>query len=105
MLGDTDLSDALAGIADNTSAISEIGNYLNYNSSTGIVTIGDTNSEIALKVENDRVAFVDTGSNVELAYFTNDRLMIKDATIINSLDFGNYRLDTQYNGITFRWVG
>ena len=105
MLGDTDLSDALAGIADNTSAISEIGNYLNYNSSTGIVTIGDTNSEIALKVENDRVAFVDTGSNVELAYFTNDRLMIKDATIINSLDFGNYRLDTQYNGMTFRWVG
>lgn len=105
MLGDTDLSDALTGIADNTSAIAEIGNYLNYNSSTGIVTIGDTNSEIALKVENDRVAFVDTGSNVELAYFTNDRLMIKDATIINSLDFGNYRLDTQYNGITFRWVG
>jgi phage minor structural protein len=105
MLGDTDLSDALTGIADNTSAIAEIGNYLNYNSSTGIVTIGDTNSEIALKVENDRVAFVDTGSNTELAYFTNDRLMIKDATIINSLDFGNYRLDTQYNGITFRWVG
>ncbi len=105
MLGGIDLSDALTGIADNTSAISEIGNYLNYNSSTGIVTIGDTNSEIALKVENDRVAFVDTGSNVELAYFTNDRLMIKDATIINSLDFGNYRLDTQYNGITFRWVG
>ena len=105
MLGDKDLSDALTGIADNTSAIAEIGNYLNYNSSTGIVTIGDTNSEIALKVENDRVAFVDTGSNVELAYFTNDRLMIKDATIINSLDFGNYRLDTQYNGITFRWVG
>ena len=105
MLGGIDLSDALTGIADNTSAIAEIGNYLNYNSSTGIVTIGDTNSEIALKVENDRVAFVDTGSNVELAYFTNDRLMIKDATIINSLDFGNYRLDTQYNGITFRWVG
>lgn len=104
-LGDKDLSDALEDIADNTSAIAEIGNYLNYNSSTGIVTIGDTNSEIALKVENDRVAFVDTGSNVELAYFTNDRLMIKDATIINSLDFGNYRLDTQYNGITFRWVG
>lgn len=105
MLGDKDLSDALEDISDNTSAIAEIGNYLNYNSSTGIVTIGDTNSEIALKVENDRVAFVDTGSNVELAYFTNDRLMIKDATIINSLDFGNYRLDTQYNGITFRWVG
>lgn len=104
-LGGVDLSSALTGISDNASAIAEIGNYLSYNSGTGIVTIGDSNSEIALKVENDRVAFVDTGSNVELAYFTNDRLMIKDATIINSLDFGNYRLDTTYNGITFRWVG
>lgn len=104
-LGGVDLSSALTGISDNASAISEIGNYLTYDSGTGIVTIGDTNSEIALKVENDRVAFVDTGSNTELAYFTNDRLMIKDATIINSLDFGNYRLDTTYNGITFRWVG
>lgn len=104
-LGGVDLSSALTGISDNASAIAEIGNYLSYNSGTGIVTIGDTNSEIALKVENDRVAFVDTGSNAELAYFTNDRLMIKDATIINSLDFGNYRLDTTYNGITFRWVG
>lgn len=104
-LGGVDLSSALTGISDNASAIAEIGNYLSYNSGTGIVTIGDTNSEIALKVENDRVAFVDTGSNTELAYFTNDRLMIKDATIINSLDFGNYRLDTTYNGITFRWVG
>lgn len=104
-LGGVDLSSALTGISDNASAIEEIGNYLSYNSGTGVVTIGDSNSEIALKVENDRVAFVDTGSNVELAYFTNDRLMIKDATIINSLDFGNYRLDTTYNGITFRWVG
>lgn len=104
-LGGVDLSSALTGISDNASSIAKIGNYLSYNSGTGVVTIGDSNSEIALKVENDRVAFVDTGSNVELAYFTNDRLMIKDATIINSLDFGNYRLDTTYNGITFRWVG
>lgn len=104
-LGNQNLSDTLSAVSENAADIAELSNYLNYNSSTGVVTLGDRNSEIALKVENDRVAFVDVGSDVELAYFTNDRLMIKDATIINSLDFGNYRLDTQYNGITFRWVG
>jgi len=93
-------------VNDNSAGIAQIGNYLAYDSDTGIVTLGDSNSEIALKVENDRVAFVDVANgDAELAYFTNQRLMITDATIINSLDFGNYRLDTQYNGITFRWVG
>ena len=105
-LGAQNLADTLNDVSDNTAAIQEIGNYLSYNSSTGVVTLGDANSEIALKVENDRVAFVDTSNNnSELAFFTNSRLMITDATIINSLDFGNYRLDTTYNGITFRWVG
>ena len=105
-LGNQNLSDTLSAVSENTADIAELSNYLNYNSSTGVVTLGDRNSEIALKVENDRVAFVDTANNnAELAYFTNSRLMITDATIINSLDFGNYRLDTQYNGITFRWVG
>lgn len=106
MLGGTDLATALEQVETNTAGIAEIGNYLSYNSGTGVITLGDSNSEIALKVENDRVAFVDTSNNnAQLAYFTNSRLMITDATIINSLDFGNYRLDTTYNGITFRWVG
>ena len=101
-----DLSDIVEQVGTNTEGIAEISNYLTYNSDTGVVTLGDRNSQIALKIENDRVAFVDTANNdAELAYFTNNRLMITDATIINSLDFGNYRLDTQYNGITFRWVG
>ena len=105
-LGAQDLSETLTQVSDNTAGLVEIGNYLSYDSATGVVTLGDSNSEIALKVENDRVAFVDTANNnTELAYFTDSRLMITDATIINSLDFGNYRLDTQYNGITFRWVG
>ena len=105
-LGAQNLEDTITQVGDNQSAIAEIGDYLKYDSATGVVTLGDTNSEIALKVENDRVAFVDTANNnAELAYFTDSRLMITDATIINSLDFGNYRLDTTYNGITFRWVG
>lgn len=105
-LGAQNLEDTITQVSDNTTSISKIGNYLKYDSATGVVTLGDSNSEIALKVENDRVAFVDTANNnAELAYFTDSRLMITDATIINSLDFGNYRLDTTYNGITFRWVG
>lgn len=105
-LGNQDLAETINQVNDNSAGIAQIGNYLAYDSDTGIVTLGDSNSEIALKVENDRVAFVDVANgDAELAYFTNQRLMITDATIINSLDFGNYRLDTQYNGITFRWVG
>lgn len=104
-LGSTNLADTISQVSENTSELVELGNYISYNSTTGVLTLGDSNSEIALKIENDRVAFVDVNSDDELAYFTNSRLMIADATIINSLDFGNYRLDTSHNGITFRWVG
>lgn len=104
-LGGTNLADAITQVSENTSELVELGNYISYNSTTGVLSLGDSNSEIALKIENDRVAFVDVNSEEELAYFTNSRLMIADATIINSLDFGNYRLDTSHGGITFRWVG
>lgn len=104
-LGGTNLVDTISQVSENTSELVELGNYISYNSTNGVLSLGDSNSEIALKIENDRVAFVDVNSDDELAYFTNSRLMIADATIINSLDFGNYRLDTSHGGITFRWVG
>lgn len=88
---------------ENAESLEEISGYLRY--TNGIVTIGDVNSQVALQVRNNRVSFYDTGTARELAYFSNDRLYISDATVTNSLDFGNYRLDTANGGVTFRWVG
>lgn len=104
-LGSQNLADTITQVSENTTDLTQLGNYLTYDSTTGVVTLGDRNSEIALKVENDRVAFVDTANaDAELAYFNNSRLMIQDATIINSLDIGGYRIDTKTGGATWRWI-
>lgn len=84
----------------NAEALEAISGYLNY--SNGVVIIGDINSQIALRVENDRIAFKDTGTNKELAYFSNNELTVPDLIITQSMDFGRYHIDTT-NGLSFKW--
>ena len=102
-IGETNLASTIGQVDVNQEEIEAISGYLRY--ANGIVTIGDTNSKIALTVQNDRLAFVDTAKNKELAWFTNDRLYVPNITITASLDFGNYRIDTSNGGMTFIWVG
>lgn len=97
------LTDQVAQIGLNKTAIEDISGYLSY--SNGIVTIGDSASDVSLVVKNDRIAFKDKGTGDELAYFSNNRLYITDATITNSMDIGDYRIDTSAGGLTFKWVG
>lgn len=102
-IGDTNLASTIGQVGVNQEEIEAISGYLRY--ANGTVTIGDTNSKIALTVQNDRLAFVDTAKNKQLAWFTNDRLYVPNITITSSLDFGNYRIDTSNGGMTFIWVG
>lgn len=102
-IGDTNLASTIGQVGVNQEDIEAISGYLRY--ANGTVTIGDTNSKIALTVQNDRLAFVDTAKNKQLAWFTNDRLYVPNITITSSLDFGNYRIDTSNGGMTFIWVG
>ena len=63
------------------------------------ITIGKSTSAIKMVIGNDKAAFVDS-SGVELAYFSDDRLMITDASILGDLRIGNYGFFDDDGGIT-----
>ena len=105
ILGDQDLALTLNQVAANQAAIDGMNNYLRYDSATGVVTLGDSSSQIALRVENDKLAFVDAGTGTDIAWFTDNQLCVNTAVIEQALDLGGYRLDAAGGGIRFKWVG
>ena len=52
------------------------------------LVIGQAGNEITLKVDNDRISFLDGG--LEVAWITNKQLTITDATFLNSLRIGKF---------------
>ena len=70
----------------------------------GKVYLGLEGDAIQLVQQNNKVAFVDTSSNTEVAYISNRRLYIPDATVENTMALGGYLLDAS-NGVSFKWSG
>ena len=64
----------------------ELSKYFRF-TSDGLV-IGQEGNEITLKVDNDRISFLDGG--LEVAWITNKQLTITDATFLNSLRIGKF---------------
>ena len=64
----------------------EISKYFKF-TVDGLV-IGEEGNEITLKVDNDRISFLDGG--LEVAWITNKQLTITDATFLNSLRIGKF---------------
>ncbi len=64
----------------------ELSKYFKF-TSDGLV-IGEEGNEITLKVDNDRISFLDGG--LEVAWITNKQLTITDATFLNSLRIGKF---------------
>lgn len=64
----------------------ELSKYFRF-TSDGLV-IGQEGNEITLKVDNDRISFLDGG--LEVAYISNKQLYITDAHFLNSLRIGNF---------------
>lgn len=64
----------------------ELSKYFRF-TSDGLV-IGEEGNEITLKVDNDRISFLDGG--LEVAWITNKQLTITDATFLNSLRIGKF---------------
>lgn len=64
----------------------EISKYFKF-TVNGLV-IGEEGNEITLKVDNDRISFLDGG--MEVAWITNKQLTITDATFLNSLRIGKF---------------
>lgn len=62
----------------------------------GNILLGKEGNEITLRIQNDRIIFLDGGA--EVAYFSNKRLYILDGHFLNSLRIGAFALLPRKNG-------
>jgi hypothetical protein len=64
----------------------EIKSYIRFQD--GNIVLGRAGNKITLKIENDRISFWDKGA--EVAYFSNQRLTVKDGNFLDSMRIGNF---------------
>lgn len=62
----------------------------------GDIILGESGSEIILRLENDVIRFLDGGA--EVAYISNKKLFITDAHFMHSLRVGNFEFLPRKNG-------
>jgi hypothetical protein len=62
----------------------------------GNIILGEGGSELVLRIENDRISFLDGGA--EVAYFSNKQLYVLDGHFINSLRVGKFAFLPRENG-------
>ena len=72
----------------------EIKKYVRFED--GNIILGEAGNEITLRIENDRIVFLDGGA--EMAYFTNKQLTVKDASFLNSMRIGAFAFIPRDNG-------
>ena len=64
----------------------------------GDIILGESGSELVLRIENDRISFLDGGA--EVAYFSNKQLVVLDGHFIHSLRIGAIAIVPRKNGNT-----
>lgn len=80
----------------------EIVKYIRFED--GNIILGEEGNEVTLKIENDRLSILESGS--EVAYFSNQKLYITDAEILVSLRIGNFAYFPRANGnLSFKKIG
>jgi hypothetical protein len=62
----------------------------------GNIILGEEGNEITLRIENDRISFLDQGA--EVAYISDKQLFITDAHFRYSLQVGNFKALPRANG-------
>ena len=62
----------------------------------GNIILGESGNEITLRIENDRISFMDNGA--EVAYFSNKQLNVLDGNFLNSLRVGKFAFLPRANG-------
>ena len=83
-----------ANDADAREQLTQISNYIRFES--GNIILGEAGNEITLRLENDRIAFLDDGA--EVAYFADKHLTVKDASFLNSMRIGAFAFIPRDNG-------
>ena len=72
----------------------ELKKYIRFEN--GNIILGEAGNEITLRIENDRIVFLDDGA--EVAYFTEKHLTVKDASFLNSMRIGAFAFIPRDNG-------
>ncbi len=80
--------------ADAREQLTEIRKYVRFED--GNIILGEAGNEITLRIENDRIVFLDNGA--EMAYFTDKQLTVKDASFLNSMRIGAFAFIPRDNG-------
>jgi len=80
--------------ADARAQFTEISKYIRFEG--GNIVLGESGSSIILRIENDRITFIDDGA--EVAYISNKHLVILDGNFLNSLQIGKFGFLPRTNG-------
>lgn len=83
-----------ANDAEAREQFTELKKYIRFED--GNIILGQSGNEIILRLENDRISFLDDGA--EVAYFTNKHLTVKDASFLNSMRVGSFAFLPRANG-------
>lgn len=62
----------------------------------GDILLGESGNALTLRIENDRISFMDAGA--EVAYFSNKQLVVLDGHFLNSLRVGRFAWLPRENG-------
>lgn len=80
--------------ADSREQFETISRYIRF--IEGNIVLGESGNELVLRIENDRISFLDAGA--EVAYFSNKKLYVLDGHFINSLRVGKFAFLPRENG-------
>lgn len=83
-----------ANATDAGTRFDEIQKYIRFED--GNIILGESGSELVLQIKNDRISFLDGGG--EVAYFSNNQLVVTDAHFLNSLRIGRFAWVPRENG-------
>lgn len=79
----------------------EISKYIRFQD--GNILLGEEGNELTLNIQNDRISFLESGS--EVAYFSNRKLYVLDGEFLNTLRLGNFAFLPRANGnVSFKKV-
>lgn len=83
-----------ANDASNREQFEEIRKYIRF--VDGNILLGEDGNALTLKIQNDRISFLDEGA--EVAYFSNQQLYVTDAHFLNSMRVGSFAWVPRSNG-------
>lgn len=80
--------------ADARARFDTISRYIRFED--GNIVLGEEGNELVLRIENDRISFLDAGA--EVAYLSNQRLYVTDGHFLQSLRVGSFAFVPRANG-------